>query len=121
MFAGMPERAAPPPGSVAALLIDDLRQLGMHRYKVVRQYAQPVMERALKRFPGAVVPSLTPLLAALTDPAHGELEEAAVGACTALGGRVLCRHTTRLPAALAQVLLARAATLLLTTVAVLAR
>ena len=70
---------------------------------MVRQYAQPVMERALKRFPAAVVPSLPPLLAALTDPAHGEVEEAAVGACTALGGRVLCRQTTRLPHALAQV------------------
>lgn len=99
----MPERAAPAAGSVAAVLMEDLRQLGMHRYKVVRQYAQPVMERALKRFPAAVVPSLPPLLAALTDPAHGEVEEAAVGACSALGGRVLCRQTTRLPHALAQV------------------
>jgi len=31
-FAGMPERAAPAPGSVAAVLMEDLRRLGMHRY-----------------------------------------------------------------------------------------
>eukprot|EP00959_Pyramimonas_sp_CCMP1952_P106590 2228695-Pyramimonas_sp.AAC.2 len=47
----MPKRAMPGPAAPYTVLVRDLQALTMHHYKAVRQSAQPMLERCLKRFP----------------------------------------------------------------------
>jgi hypothetical protein len=50
----MPHRVLPCDTAPYTLLVRDLHMLTMHRYKAVRQTAQPMFERCLKRFPDLV-------------------------------------------------------------------